>query len=68
MGLVFERHVLEGFSYRLHRISSRHAHAAEGATNRFIELMGVYAAREEASEFGAIAHQTVKMKKQRCGK
>ena len=34
----------------------------KAATNRFFELMGVYAAEQSASEFDAIAHQTATAK------
>src|SRR2546423_12671480 len=36
----------------------------KAATNRFFELMGVYAAEKSASEFDAIAHQTATAKAQ----
>src|SRR5436853_7895667 len=34
----------------------------KAATNRFFELMGIYAAEQSASEFDAIAHQTATAK------
>jgi len=34
----------------------------KAATNRFVELMGIYAAEQSASEFDAIAHQTTTAK------
>ncbi len=34
----------------------------KGATNRFVELMGIYAAEQSAAEYDVIAHQTVTVK------
>lgn len=34
----------------------------KAATNRFVEIMGIYAAEQSASEFDVIAHQTVTVK------
>jgi enoyl-CoA hydratase len=34
----------------------------KGATNRFVEIMGVYAAEQSAAEYDVIAHQTVTVK------
>src|SRR5262249_47448409 len=36
----------------------------KAATNRFFELMGVYAAEQSASEFDALAHQTATAKEE----
>ena len=36
----------------------------KAATNRFFELMGVYAAEQSAAEFDAIAHQTATAKEE----
>src|SRR5229473_3359012 len=34
----------------------------KGATNRFVEIMGIYAAEQSAAEYDVIAHQTVTVK------
>lgn len=51
-----------GYARRVAQVPIDMLTLQKAATNRFFELMGIYAAEQSASEFDAIAHQTATAK------